>query len=113
MSNNPYDILGVSPAASKDEIEKAFKARMKEKKRHPKVLTAARNKLVKNNEDRLIADYLLPALPPILRFKRYDLSELDKLTPKLELIEEIANENLDEFHAKVMVDFNKSISNLL
>jgi molecular chaperone DnaK len=113
MSNNPYDILGVSPAASKDEIEKAFKARMKEKKRHPKVLTAARNKLVKNNEDRLVADYLLPALPPILRFKRYDLSELDKPTPKLELIEEIENENLDEFHAKVMVDFNKNISNLL
>ncbi|AIE73214.1 Chaperone protein DnaK [Synechocystis sp. PCC 6714] len=113
MSNNPYDILGVSPAASKDEIEKAFKARMKEKKRHPKILTAARNKLVKNNEDRLVADYLLPALPPILRFKRYDISELDKPTPELKLIEEIENENLDEFHAKVMADFNKSISNLL
>jgi DnaJ-domain-containing protein 1 len=111
MSNNPYDILGVSPAASNEEINKAFNTAMAKKKSHPKVLTGARTKL-KNNEDRLVADYLLPALPPILRFKRYDLSSLDKPTPELELIKEFSNESLDDFHAKVMADFNKSITNL-
>lgn len=112
MSNNPYDILGVSPASSDDEIKQAFNIAMKQKKYHPKILTGSRNKLL-NNEDRLVADYLLPVLPPILRFKRYDLSELEEPAPELQLIEVFEQDTLDNFHAKVMEDLKNSIINSL
>jgi len=112
MSKNPYDILGISPAASNDEINQSFKSAMRQKKGNPKILKEARDKLL-NNESRLVADYLLPSLPPILRFKRSDLSGLEKPEPKLKLAEQFEHDNLDSFHARVMADFNESITDLL
>ena len=87
MENNPYDILEVSPAASKAEITKAVAVAMKRKQYPVDVIAKAQKSLVKA-EERIIADYLRPILPTIKRFKYSDLSALDQPVPTLVLLSE-------------------------
>jgi hypothetical protein len=87
MEYNPYDILGVSPAASKAEIAKAVAVAMKQKK-HPVDIIAKAQKSLLKPEERIIADYLRPILPTIKHFKYSDLSALLQPAPKLILLPE-------------------------
>ncbi|MDZ8032572.1 molecular chaperone DnaJ [Nostoc sp. DedSLP04] len=87
MEYNPYDILGVSPAASKAEIAKAVAMAMKQKK-HPVDIIAKAQKSLLKPEERIIADYLRPILPTIKQFKYSDLSALLQPAPKLMLLPE-------------------------
>lgn len=87
MENNPYDILGVSPAASKAEITKAVAVAMKRKQYPVDVIAKAQKSLMKA-EERIIADYLRPILPTIKRFKYSDLSALEQAVPTLALLSE-------------------------
>ncbi|MBZ8180426.1 J domain-containing protein [Oscillatoria salina] len=84
---NPYEILGVTPAASKAEIAKAFMMAMKLREYSPDAIAKARKSLM-NARSRLLADYLRPILPAIVRFKRKDFSELEKPAPTLEFLPE-------------------------
>ncbi len=79
---NPYDVLGVSQAASKAEIVTAKVAAMKRKQYSLNVIADAEKKLLKTPE-RIIADYLRPVLPVVKRFKREDLSLLETPVPTL------------------------------
>ena len=87
MENNSYDILGVSPAASKAEITKAVAVAMKRKQYPVDVIAKAQKSLMKA-EERIIADYLRPILPIIKRFKYSDLSALEQPAPTLVLLSE-------------------------
>ncbi len=87
MQNNPYDILGVSPSASKAEITKAL-ARAMQRKQYPVDVIAKAQKSLMKPDERIIADYLRPVLPPIKRFKYSDLSALLTPIPKLTLLAE-------------------------
>lgn len=87
MEYNPYDILGVSPSASKAEIAKAVAVAMKHKK-HPVDIIAKAQKSLLKPEERIIADYLRPILPTIKHFKYSDLSALLQPAPKLVLLPE-------------------------
>lgn len=86
-SLNPYDILGVSQAASKAEITKAVAVAMKRKQYPVDVIAKAQKSLLKS-EERIIADYLRPILPTIKRFKHTDLSALEQPAPTLVLLTE-------------------------
>jgi hypothetical protein len=82
---NPYKILGVSRLASDAEITKAFSVAMKERKYPPDAIAKARKSLM-NPDERILADYLSPAIPPIKRFRssvvdRETLSE-ERLNPE-------------------------------
>lgn len=90
MINNPYDILGISQAASKAEITKAVAVAMKRKQYPVDVIAKAQKSLMKP-QDRIIADYLRPILPMIKRFKYSDLSALDQPVPTLMLLSEFDN----------------------
>nr|WP_082065428.1 Hsp70 family protein [Aliterella atlantica] len=100
-SLNPYDILGVSQAASKAEITKAMATAMK-KKQYPVEVIAKAQKCLLKAEERIIADYLRPVLPIIKRFKHSDLSALEQPEPTLVLLaefdglEEAVNQAADE-----------------
>lgn len=85
---NPYDILGVSPGASKAEITKAVAMAMKRKEYPLKDIAEAQKSLM-DSKQRLIADYLRPILTPIKRFKRQDFSALDMPAPELSLLAEM------------------------
>jgi tetratricopeptide (TPR) repeat protein len=87
MENNPYNILGVSPAASKAEITKALALAMKRKQYPVDVIAKAQKSLLKP-EERIIADYLRPILPSIQRFQDSDLSALETPAPTLTLLSE-------------------------
>ncbi|WP_375513023.1 molecular chaperone DnaJ [uncultured Nostoc sp.] len=87
MEYNPYEILGVSPAASKAEIAKAVAVAMKQKKYPVDIIAKAQKSLLKP-EERIIADYLRPILPTIKHFKYSDLSALLQPAPKLILLPE-------------------------
>ncbi|MBN3889918.1 MAG: molecular chaperone DnaJ [Nostoc sp. JL31] len=87
MEYNPYDILGVSPAASKAEIAKAVAVAMKQKK-HPVDIIAKAQKSLLKPEERIIGDYLRPILPTIKNFKYSDLSPLLQPAPTLVLLSE-------------------------
>ncbi|WP_066382479.1 MULTISPECIES: molecular chaperone DnaJ [unclassified Anabaena] len=87
MEQNPYDILGVSPAASKAEITKAVAVAMKRKQYPVDVIAKAQKSLMKS-EERIIADYLRPILPAIKRFKTSDLSALAESAPNLVILPE-------------------------
>lgn len=87
MEQNPYDILGVSQAASKAEITKAVAIAMKRKQYPVDVIAKAQKSLMKP-EERIIADYLRPILPPIKRFKYSDLSALAESAPTLAILPE-------------------------
>lgn len=84
---NPYDILGVSQAASKAEITKAVAVAMK-RKQYPVDAIAKAQKSLMKSEERIIADYLRPILPIIKRFKSTDLSALNQPAPTLALLSE-------------------------
>ncbi len=84
---NPYEILGVSQAASKTEIAKAVAVAMKQKQYPVDVIAKAQKSLMKP-EERIIADYLRPILPIIKQFKYSDLSALDEPVPTLMLLSE-------------------------
>jgi hypothetical protein len=86
-SLNPYDILGVSQAASKAEITKAVAVAMK-RKQYPVDAIAKAQKSLMKSEERIIADYLRPVLPIIKRFKSTDLSALNQPAPILALLSE-------------------------
>ena len=85
MEYNPYDILGVSQGASKAEITKAVAVAMKRKQYPVDVIAKAQKSLMKP-EERIIADYLRPVLPPIQRFKYSDLSALAESAPTLVML---------------------------
>ncbi len=87
MEQNPYVILGVSPAASKAEITKAVAVAMKRKQYPVDVIAKAQKSLMKP-EERIIADYLRPILPAIKRFKTSDLSALAESAPTLVILPE-------------------------
>lgn len=87
MKKNPYDILGVSPAASKAEITKAVAVAMK-RKQYPVDIIAKAQKSLMKAEERIIADYLRPILATIKRFKNSDLSALEQPAPTLVLLSE-------------------------
>lgn len=87
MEYNPYDILGVSPAASKAEITKAVGVAMKHKKYPVDIIAKAQKSLLKP-EERIIADYLRPIVPTIKQFKYSDLSALVQPAPTLVLLPE-------------------------
>ncbi|MEH2447874.1 MAG: molecular chaperone DnaJ [Nostoc sp.] len=87
MEYNPYEILGVSPAASKAEIAKAVAVAMKHKK-HPVDIIAKAQKSLLKPEERIIANYLRPILPTIKHFKYSDLSALLQPAPRLVLLPE-------------------------
>lgn len=87
MERNPYDILGVSQAASKAEITKALATAMQQKQYPVEAIAKAQKSLMKA-EERIIADYLRPILPTIKRFKTSDLSALEQPEPTLSLLSE-------------------------
>ena len=87
MENNPYDILGVSPAASRSEITRAVAVAMQQRQYSVDVIARAQRSLMRS-EERIIADYLRPILPTIKRFKYSDLSALDQPVPTLVLLSE-------------------------
>lgn len=87
MEQNPYDILGLSSAASKAEITKAVAVAMKRKQYPVDVIAKAQKSLMKPDE-RIIADYLRPILPIIKRFEYTDLSALEKPKPSLTFLSE-------------------------
>ncbi|QMS89363.1 molecular chaperone DnaJ [Nostoc edaphicum CCNP1411] len=87
MEYNPYDILDLSPSASKAEIAKAVAVAMKQKK-HPVDIIAKAQKSLLKPEERIIADYLRPILPTIKHFKYSDLSPLVQPAPTLVLLPE-------------------------
>lgn len=87
---NPYDVLEVSPAASKAEITKAFTQAMKKRKYSTKIIAQARKSLT-NPKERIQADYLRPILPTPKRFKREDYSELQEPLPKFDVLSDYDN----------------------
>ncbi|WP_242045315.1 molecular chaperone DnaJ [Anabaena catenula] len=90
MKSNPYDILGISQAASKAEITKAVALAMKRKQYPVDVIAKAQKSLMKS-EERIIADYLRPILPTIKRFKYSNLEALAQTAPSLTLLSEFDN----------------------
>ncbi|QDZ40264.1 molecular chaperone DnaJ [Euhalothece natronophila Z-M001] len=90
---NPYDVLEVSPAASKAEITKAFTQAMKKRKYSTNVIAQARKSLT-NPQQRIKADYLRPILPTPKRFKRQDYSELQEPPPEFHVLPDY--DNLEE-----------------
>ncbi|BAZ44480.1 DnaJ domain protein [Chondrocystis sp. NIES-4102] len=87
ITANPYDVLEVSPEASNKEITLAFTMAMKRRKYPPDAIALARKSLM-NPEERIIADYLRPVIPPVKRFRRSDFSVLNTPAPKLEFLSE-------------------------
>ena len=87
MKHNPYQILGISQSACKAEITKAVAKAMKRKQYPVDVIAKAQKSLMKS-EERIIADYLLPVLPTIMRFKSSNLSALQKPEAELNFLSE-------------------------
>jgi len=97
MKKNPYDILGLTKSASKREIVMAKVAAIK-KKQFPLNEIAEAEKALLDPQKRITADFLLPILPTIQRFKSEDLSLLNTKLPKLEFLSEF--DGLEEAIAK-------------
>ncbi|MGL4497420.1 MAG: hypothetical protein ACRCU2_00020, partial [Planktothrix sp.] len=93
-SVNPYDILSVSPAASKAEITKAVAIAMK-RKEYPLQAIAEAQKTLIDSKKRIIADYLRPILLPIQRFKRQDFSGLALRPPELTFLTSFETKNTE------------------
>ena len=88
LSNpNPYDVLGVSQAASNAEITKAFALAMKRREYSTEAIAKARKSLM-NIQERLIVDYLRPLLPLVYLFKQEDFSALETPAPTLDFLNE-------------------------
>lgn len=95
---NPYEVLGISSAASTGEITKAFTLAMKRREYSADIIAKARKSLM-NQEERIVADYLRPILPTPQRFKHQDFSSFKASTAKLELASEF--DNLEQTIAQV------------
>lgn len=80
--DNPYWVLGISQGSSRAEIIKAQMQAMK-KKQYPVKVIAEAQKALMSPEKRILADFLLPCLPPIMRYRREDLSLLNQPVDKL------------------------------
>jgi hypothetical protein len=100
---NPYDILGVSQAASKAEITKAVAMAMK-RKHHPVDVIAKAQRTLMKSEERIIADYLRPILPIINRFKSSDFALLKQPEQTLDLLPEF--DGLEQAIANTMQEEN-------
>jgi len=108
MKRNPYDILGLTPAASKAEITKAMAVAMKQKA-YPIDEIAKAQKALMKPEERLAADFLRPILPELQRFQRSDLSSLSEELPKLLMLTEFdslgdaikASQNVSELDLQI------------
>lgn len=100
---NPYQVLRVSPAASHQEITKAFMQAMKRKEYSVEAIANARKSLM-NPSERVIADYLQPILPPIQRFQRGDYSLLETPLPDLNLLPEFSRlkNYVDDYNSKAL-----------
>jgi hypothetical protein len=85
--NNAYDVLGVTQTASNAEITKAFTMAMKNRVYPPDTIAKARKSLM-NPEERIVADYLRPIVPPIARFKRQDFTALNEPMPTIDRLPE-------------------------
>ncbi|WP_353928984.1 molecular chaperone DnaJ [Okeanomitos corallinicola TIOX110] len=99
MEYNPYDILGLSQAASKVEITQAVAVAIQRKQYPVDVIAKAQKSLMKP-EERTIADYLRPILPTIKEFKYSDLSALQKPALSLTLLSEF--DGLDQAIAQAV-----------
>lgn len=86
-SLNLYDILGVSPAASRAEIARAVAVAMRRRQYPVDIIARAQRSLLRS-EERIIADYLRPILPTVKRFKYTDLSALNQPVLALVLLSE-------------------------
>ena len=76
MQENPYKILAVSRLASDAEIVKAFASAMKARKYPPDAIAKARKSLM-DRDERVLADYLSPNIPPIARFRTSTTEEAE------------------------------------
>ncbi|TAE58079.1 MAG: molecular chaperone DnaJ [Nostocales cyanobacterium] len=99
MEYNPYDILGVSQTASKAEITQAVALAMK-RQQYPIDVIAKAQKILMKTEERIIADYLRPILPPVQEFQWSDLSSLQQPVPSLSLLAEF--DGLDQAIAQAL-----------
>lgn len=73
---NPYALLDLPRTASRAEIATAMARALKERK-HPPTAIAEAQRTLMNPEKRAVADFLLPSLPLVQRWKPFDLSELE------------------------------------
>ena len=105
---NPYDVLEVSPAASKQEITKAFTQAMKKRKHSPDLIAKARKRLT-DSQERIKADFLRPILPTPKRLKRQNYSELEQPLPQFELIPDITHLEHDLEAAKTVSSLDQKI----
>ncbi|NET02432.1 MAG: molecular chaperone DnaJ [Sphaerospermopsis sp. SIO1G2] len=99
MKQNPYDILGLSQLASKAEIAQAVALAIKEKKHPIDAIAKAQKSLIKT-EERIIADYLRPILPPIEEFQWSQLPASEQSTSSLTLLSEF--DGLDQAIAQAL-----------
>jgi hypothetical protein len=90
---NSYDILEVSPSASISEIQAAVAKAMKSRKHSVKAIAEAQ-KALRDPQQRIIADFLLPVLPTAKRLKRSDYSCLEQEPPQIKYLEQF--DGLDE-----------------
>jgi len=100
---NPYNVLDITQTASKVEIIKAVAMAMKLRK-YPLDTIAAAQKRLTNSKHRLCADYLIPIVSKVVRFKRADLSLLETTPPSLEFLPDF--DGIDE----AMNDINQFFS---
>lgn len=84
---NPYEVLGVPMTASNQEIAAAMASAIKAKKYPPQVIAEAQRTLL-DPQRRLLANFFLPMLPTVHRWRRFDLSELDSAEVVMEPLSE-------------------------
>jgi hypothetical protein len=109
---NPYQVLNVSSSASNTEITKAMKMAMVQKK-HPLNVISQAHKSLLNPQERIIADYLREILPPLQRFQKTDLSELENLPETLDLLPELDNIDKEILEIKNISESDKKIGQIL
>lgn len=95
---NPYEVLDLPLTASNQEIAGAVAPAIRAKKHSPQVIAAAQRTLL-DPQRRLQANFFLPILPTVHRWKRFDLSELDSAEAILEPLDDY--DGLDEAIAKL------------
>ncbi len=74
---DPYEVLGVNPGASNAEIGAAMARAMKARQFDARVIAEAQRTLL-DPDRRLLADFMRPVLPEVHRWKRVDLSGLER-----------------------------------
>lgn len=84
---NPYEILGIGPAASRQEIIAAAGKALGTRCYSPRQIAQAQKALM-DPRKRLLADLLRPLLPPVRRLKRCDRSAASDTAVALALLPE-------------------------